>query len=202
MVKLFKSREDWLKAMLVILRRDFKKNGYAIGKNVRVSCGFPVGGRKRIGECHSDTVSKDHTFEIFVSPTIEKEARVTDILVHELCHVAVGLDKGHKAEFKHCALKMGLAGKMTSTVPGPELLERILKYVKKVGKYPHAEMAYMNVKKQSTRLIKCECPECGYTVRIAQSWIGTGMPKCPECVDENEEPLEFIVSPPKSKKAK
>lgn len=34
--------------------------------------------------------------------------------------------------------------------------------------------------KQSTRLKKCECGECGYTVRVTQKWLDVGAPHCPE----------------------
>lgn len=34
--------------------------------------------------------------------------------------------------------------------------------------------------KQSTRLKKCECEECGYTVRVTQKWLDVGAPHCPE----------------------
>ena len=34
--------------------------------------------------------------------------------------------------------------------------------------------------KQSTRLKKCECQECGYTVRVTQKWLDIGAPHCPE----------------------
>lgn len=34
--------------------------------------------------------------------------------------------------------------------------------------------------KQTTRLKKCECEECGYTVRVTQKWLEVGPPHCPE----------------------
>jgi hypothetical protein len=34
--------------------------------------------------------------------------------------------------------------------------------------------------KQSTRLKKCICSECGYTVRVTQKWLEVGAPHCPE----------------------
>ena len=36
-------------------------------------------------------------------------------------------------------------------------------------------------KKQSTRLLKCECPTCGYIARVAWKWLeDKGAPHCPE----------------------
>src|SRR5919109_3178501 len=34
-------------------------------------------------------------------------------------------------------------------------------------------------KKQSTRLLKAECPECGYTIRLTKRWAALGLPSCP-----------------------
>jgi hypothetical protein len=35
--------------------------------------------------------------------------------------------------------------------------------------------------KQTTRLIKCECAECGYLARVTRLWLDTkGAPQCPE----------------------
>lgn len=33
--------------------------------------------------------------------------------------------------------------------------------------------------KQSTRLIKAYCDECGYTVRVTRKWIRVAFPICP-----------------------
>jgi len=35
------------------------------------------------------------------------------------------------------------------------------------------------IKKQTTRMIKAECPSCGYTARISQKWVDVGLPTCP-----------------------
>lgn len=35
-------------------------------------------------------------------------------------------------------------------------------------------------KKQSTRMLKVHCPECGYTVRTTQKWLDVGPPLCPQ----------------------
>ena len=34
-------------------------------------------------------------------------------------------------------------------------------------------------KKQSTRMLKAECPECGYTIRLSKKWADVGLPNCP-----------------------
>lgn len=37
----------------------------------------------------------------------------------------------------------------------------------------------MKKKKQTTRLIKVECPACGYIIRVTRSWLLVGVPYCP-----------------------
>jgi hypothetical protein len=34
--------------------------------------------------------------------------------------------------------------------------------------------------KQTTRLLKAACSECGYTVRVTQKWLEVGPPHCPK----------------------
>jgi hypothetical protein len=34
-------------------------------------------------------------------------------------------------------------------------------------------------KKQSTRMLKAECLECGYTIRLTKKWADVGLPSCP-----------------------
>jgi hypothetical protein len=74
---------------------------------------------------------------------------------------------------------------MTATHPGAELAERLNALCVKVGPYPHASLDRSQVKKQSTRLIKALCPECGYTIRTTAKWIENGLPTCP-CGTEME----------------
>ena len=30
-----------------------------------------------------------------------------------------------------------------------------------------------------TRLLKCRCPACGYTVRVTRKWLKVAVPSCP-----------------------
>jgi hypothetical protein len=32
---------------------------------------------------------------------------------------------------------------------------------------------------QSTRMLKAECAECGYTIRLTKKWADVGLPSCP-----------------------
>ena len=108
---------------------------------------------------------------------------MTSTLIHEIVHATIGLKNGHNKVFKQCALAVGLQGKMTATTSSDKLKETMKLWFKSVGDYPHATLENMtnNQKKQTTRLIKCECSSCGYNVRITRKWLEVATPKCPVC---------------------
>jgi hypothetical protein len=128
--------------------------------------------------------------QLYVSPVVQEEVApqgVLSILVHEVVHGVVGNEEKHGPVFKKCALAVGLEGKMTETVAGEKLTAASKEWLAKLGPYPHAvlELSKRPTKKQGTRMLKCECAECGYTVRTSQKWLDVGVPICP-C---NNEPM-------------
>lgn len=180
------NREQWLNALTDELRKDFDSVGYTIPEKVRMACGWTSKGSKRqsrthISECWSSECSADNHHEIFISPLISDSVEVGATLVHELIHATIGLDKKHGKEFGKAARVLGLDGKMTATVAGEELIERLNALIDKLGAYPHADLSPTSngQKKQSTRLIKAICPDCGYTARVANKWLDVGLPVCP-----------------------
>ena len=180
------TRENWLQSATEELRTLFKQCGEEIPTQVRSSCGFPSKSalsnkNRRIGECWSARASADQHAEIFISPTISDSSRVLDILAHELIH-AVHPNAGHGKAFKRTATAIGLEGKMTATVAGAKFKEWAEPVLARLGAYPHADLVPSNAqKKQTTRMLKCFCPECGYTVRVAGKWLeAMGAPMCPE----------------------
>jgi hypothetical protein len=178
------NREAWLQAAVALATPMFESLGYAVPE-VRVACGFPsrnaTGARsRRIGECWSSDAAGDKRSQIFVSPLLDDVTEVLATLVHELVHAVVGNKAGHGSPFKRCALAVGLEGKMTATTAGAALCARFAEWLATLGAYPHARLSAMTRTKQSTRLIKCACDECGYTVRTTAKWIETlGAPICP-----------------------
>ena len=184
-----KNRETWLNQAIIQMRPMFKQAGAPLPLNVRVTCGFPSksagrSSKQRVGECWSADVSGDQTIEIIVSMVIDDDLRALDILAHELVHAAVGLKCGHKGPFRTVALKIGLTGKMTETTIGDELKAKLEAIAKKLGEYPHAEISTTARKKQSTRMIKLACNDCGAVWRIARSWA-VQVTCCPVCAGEN-----------------
>jgi hypothetical protein len=182
------TREEWLTEAANKLRMGvFKRSQYDVPQ-VRLAIGFPGGGsaKKRIGEYWKGIACQDGMPQIFISPTLSCPIEILDTLTHELVHAVVP-NAGHGKEFRKVALSVGLTGKMRSTVAGPELKAELESLSSLLGPLPHAGINLGNGrKKQSTRLIKCECLSCGYTVRTTAKWIEIGMPLCP-C---NNEPMQ------------
>jgi hypothetical protein len=190
------TREEWLNKLAHRLRPLFVSAGAPLPEQLHISCGWPTrralataGGKSRtIGQCFPIECSTGGFAEVFVSPCLSDAVHVGAVLAHELCHAALNCDGGHGPRFKRLALAIGLEGKMTSTTATPELAERLNVLCESIGPYPHAALDYTKAeKKQSTRLLKVLCPECGYTVRITSKWIDVGLPTCPCGTDMIEE---------------
>ena len=179
------TREQWLADRVADMKPWFTAAGLDVPSDLRVSCGWPSTGalrssKRRVGECWSESASADQHHEIFISPVLSNPLDVLATLVHELIHASVGCKHGHKAPFSRAAKALGLVKPWTATSPGAELAERLNALIETVPAYPHASIAANHSrKKQSTRLLKIECPSCGYLARITQKWADVGMPVCP-----------------------
>ena len=117
-------REQWLDAAIQSVRPRFRACGYPLPDNIKVSCGWPVGSRgakKVLGQCFAPSASSKGNVEIFISPTLDKPGQVMGVLIHELVHAAVGNDAGHGKAFQKACAELGLTGKATEALPGPEM---------------------------------------------------------------------------------
>lgn len=179
----FKHREAWLHAVADQMRPLFGTHGAEIPDKIPLSCGFPSAralsaNGKRLGECWSHTESKDGHVEIMISPVLADPMRVAGVLAHELVH-ATGRH-GHGRDFAMLAKAIGLEGKMTATTEGEFFRRTVEPIIDAVGPYPHAELTKTARPKQTTRLLKLQCPTCAYTVRITRKWLDdVGPPNCP-----------------------
>lgn len=180
-------RQKWLEDATVALRKRFTAKGYTVPTTVRVSVGWPKGthgSQHTIGQCWHTAASTDKHNEIFVSPEItlpSNSMQILGVLAHELVHATVGNEAGHKGPFKRCALAIGLEGKMTATTEGAEFKAWGDKLIDKIGKFPAGALDKgIGRKKQTTRLLKCECEQCGYVARVTSKWVDdVGPPICP-----------------------
>jgi hypothetical protein len=193
------TREQWLEAAVAKMEPLFSKGGYKLPR-VRVSCGWPstrgISSKgTALGECWSSDSADDKIAQIFISPRIAKpldSQGVLAVLAHEVCHAVVGHKAKHGKVFKAAAVTIGLKGKMTQSCAGDEFLKLAADWMKDLGDYPHSSLkpGMRPTKKQTTRMVKCECGECGYSCRTSRKWLeDAGAPLCP-C---NKKPMSFEI---------
>lgn len=185
------NRESWLNRVAIGMAPLFAALDAPLPARVRVAIGFTSRGAKgkAIGECWDNRCSGDGHFEIFIRPDLAHApdampAQIAAILAHELVHAAVGIAAGHGKAFKRAAVGLGLVGPMRATTPGDAFLATVVPILATAGPLPHARLDTASEttrpKKQATRMLKCECVVCGYTVRTARKWLETaGAPLCP-----------------------
>jgi len=178
------NREQWLTEVAKLAEDAFNFAELQYPQSWRVACGFPCRNatgstKRRIGECHSSTVSADGHFEMFISPVLGETKPAIKTLLHEMVHACIGTDKGHRAEFSQACKRLGFEGKPTNAEPSDEVWAPFFEaVVEKIGEYPHATLTVNNKKKQSTRMIKVLCP-CGCSARMTRKWLEeVGPPVC------------------------
>lgn len=188
------TREEWMHRGIELIKPMFTDANHDLPINIRVAMGFPstralTRTGRRIGECWPTDCATDGSIAIFVSPLLSDEVEILGVLVHELVHAVLPTGTGHRAPFKRLATKLGLVGKMTATQIGDELRVRLGEIARSLGKLPHAALNPVNlkIKRQSTRLLKAQCPTCGYTVRVTAMWLDKGNPRCPDGDDMIED---------------
>lgn len=203
------TREAWLTEAIKMLAPAFEQIGMPLPDRIHISVGFGFGSQaesaKIAGQAWARRASADGVNHVFISPAIASPVEVLSTLVHELIHVADDCQNGHKGAFAVAAKELGLEGRMTATVPGADLVESMGQLSEALGAYPHAALStqgpakpetggeegeedgeedggkmHSGPAKQGTRMIKCVCPDCGYTVRTTQKWISKGLPFCPD----------------------
>jgi hypothetical protein len=188
---MIQTREQWLIAAVEAVKPLFAEIDVVLPP-VHVSCGWPSSRatatkNQTIGECWKTHTSDDKVSQIFISPVLADPKDVLGVLIHELIHAWDNGASGHKGNrkqgtgFAGKAHAIGLVGKMTATTVGEELGLKLLPIYYELGSYPHAAIhPGGNVKKQSTRMLKLEAPDCGYIVRTTAKWLDSeGFPKCP-----------------------
>jgi hypothetical protein len=187
------NREAWLQRVIDVWRPLFDRAGRELPTSIRVSVGRPPSG-SHTGVYYPPDASDDGVASIFVHPVISDSTRAAGIVVHLLCHAALG-DRKHGIMFRHLATRVGLIGPMRKTMEGP-LFQQIMPFViDRAGLYPHAALRQikgLDKLPPGSRLIRARCLGCGYTLRAAQKWLSVGVPTCPNprC-EERGAPMEI-----------
>lgn len=185
------TREEWLDTLVSSLRPSFTAAGAELPTEIAISVGFPKshgrGASNIIGQCWRPAASELKRPEIFVHPVLADPIDVGAVVVHELVHAAGHY--GHRADFAGLARTMGLDKPWTATTPCAWLGSRLLELTTAIGEFPHGRLNSGTGAKEvgpGSRLVKVECPSCGYTVRTTRKWLEIGMPTCP-CGTDMEE---------------
>lgn len=185
------TREEWLNKAADKIRPFFLPD-YKV-QECKISIGFPPKGglskHRVMGICWKAEATTDKIAQIYINPTIAESQGpqgILSVLSHEMVH-ACGIN-GHGKQFTKCARHIGLEGKMSSSIAGPDLLRKYEAIEEQIGKCPHAPLVpginLSGQKQDKCRMFKCSCEECGYTVRVAAKWIELAMPICPICNKE------------------
>lgn len=194
----FKTREEYLVASDTLLNKYvFNAEGInSIPSNVVYSCSFATTGNRigakhiTLGQCFDPSCSSDKVnFQIVITPLLDDVLKVLATQVHEKIHKIVGLACGHKGAFPRMCKTVGLEGKPSSTHAGAKLKETLQEIADELGPYPHSALDTSERKKQSTRMLKCECPECGMVVRASRKALENGPP---HCWDTEHGPMEIV----------
>lgn len=199
------TREAWLMDAVEVFRPRFAEIGTPLPEKIHVSVGFSYGARaesgKVLGSCWARRASKDNVNHIFISPESGDTVEVIETLLHELIHAADDCASGHRGNFAEAATRLGFLGPMTATPSSIELAAELMTIVATLGEYPHGALniparvpaltpagvvvtvgggkLHSGPAKQGTRMLKLECPCCGYTVRTTAKWLAVGVPSCP-----------------------
>lgn len=161
-------------------------------------------GRKQavgwFGADHWRNCKPDGIHEINLCSEYLKTHDMGELILHELAHAenrTLGIrdcaGRMHNKKFKTMAERLGLVVKDRDSSVGygfTDLADGGKDFLKKIA-FKHklfclARLSGGPKKKAGSRLIKCACPSCGYTVRTTQKWIEAGLPICP-CGETMEE---------------
>ena len=98
----------------------------------------------------------------------------------KITEAQAGVACGHKGDFVTGMKDIGLTGKPTVAHANPELLVKLEGISDQLGAYPHSRLDTTGRKKQSTRMIKCQCPDpdCGMVGRFSRGALKNGPPHC------------------------
>ncbi len=181
-------REEWLNlACKELKKRVFEKKDIKWNEScsIKVSCGWPTSkalskANRTIGQCHKSDQSEGYHNEIFISPCLNMASQILEVMVHEMIHALDDCESKHGGFFAKTAKHIGLEGRATHTHAGEALLMCLNTITSELGPYPHSKLEPKpREKKQTTRMLKATCPNCGYVIRTTRQWIEKGLPTCP-----------------------
>lgn len=182
------TREEWLREAAILIEKDIlSKQLVSLPEQWTVSVGFPFGSAKAIGQAWDKESSEDkQTHQMFISPVLGNHdiVQMLQVLLHEMIHLAVGVDQKHGGMFKTVARNIGLEGRLTATYVSDNnpLYAQLQSIASAVGwQYPHKTIV-KNVKAKKERksnIVKLVSPQdSSYTVKMNKNLMESfGVPK-------------------------
>jgi hypothetical protein len=139
-----------------------------------------------------EVFSRDQCRHIELSPLLTAY-EATHILLHELIHASVGIDRGHDKEFRRLARAVGLTGPIRSTAPDKALDQWMRKVLRRMPRYP-AQRLYPAGWGPPSRMLTMLCPVCSYVIRVARLMLTLGIPTCPNatCRDRGKPMIQCV----------
>lgn len=167
------TREKWLQKAAHEMGEWIGEATDIVVPDVYVSVGFGTGSKcqldKVLGACWKAEYSADGKPQVFVSPLLYSEPWAKDgvlaVLLHELCHAAVGVEAKHGLPFRRVAEAIGLLPPWRSTNVSEGLAERLKGLAESLGKFPHAPMTLPEQAKRKTATVLLGVP-AGREARI------------------------------------
>lgn len=135
---------------------------------------------------------KETVQEINLSAETLRECNPGEVIIHELAHAECNtlgikdcVNNVHNKKFKAMAEQLGLVVKprdkrygfgFTDLGDGAKAFLAKMKFDGELFKLNRLQPTARQT--AGTRLLKCECPACGYVIRTTQKWLDTGLPTC------------------------
>lgn len=204
------TREAWLEAAIKGFRPMFDQIGFPLPATIHVSVGFGFGTKaesKHIaGQTTHSGVSVDGANHVFISPEVDDTAYVLALMLHELAHVALDNEDGHKGRFAEMMTRLGMMQPFTQAIPDIALAAELMIIAAELGDYRHAKLDMVLLRTpvavgpdgqpvgprttsgpraQTNRHIKIVCPEhSAYCLRGSRAVLEMAMPSCGLCGSE------------------
>lgn len=176
------TRDQWLKSTVSAMSSWYEDLGFPLPE-IEVQTGFPSSGQRGQNVAESWSLDNGESYVVVVRPDVADPLRIAAAVAHQLCFVAVGQKDQHGHLFRHVAISIGLRGTKAERTPGEVFKELVRPILEDLGPLPSSipePAAPKGSSKQTTRMIKVSCNECGYVARVSRKWIeDVGPPLCP-----------------------
>lgn len=178
-----RTREEWLSEVASAMSGWFDDLDFPLPP-FQVRSGLPSSGRRGANTAETWTQEDGQSHVIIVRPDRKDAVEVAAAIAHQMCHIASGPRDDHGHLFRHLAVSIGLRGRRTESRPGAVFEELIRSVIEQVGELPTPEWELASsptTAKQTARLIKVACRDCGYIARVSRKWLDSaGPPHCPK----------------------